>query len=138
MYNAQVNLQELSIVTNEQPHDLVIRLREGGLKAIPELNPTAMPLHFTLLFIFGTHGWDQFKKKWNSPKRVTPREFYVYHLNKRNTGSDYIFKAGRLFQEWILHGWILCENQRLAYQRQNPKTLRAETFQNIQEAVANC
>ena len=70
--------------------------------------------------------------------KVSPREFFVYHLNERHTGSDYIFQARRLFQEWILHAWILCENQRLAYQRQNQKTLRAKTFQNIQEAVANC
>ena len=96
-----------------------------------------MPLHFTLLFVNGTYGYDKFLTHWDGAKRVSPREFFVYHLNERHTGSDYIFQARRLFQEWILHGWILCENQRLAYQRQNQKTLRAETFQNIQEAVAN-
>ena len=98
-----------------------------------------MPLHFTLLFIGGTLGWDQFlqhvivagKKR----VRLSPREFYVFHLNIRNTGSDFLMQAGRLFQEWILFAWITCENQKLAWQRFNQKTLRADTFQNIQEAV---
>ena len=51
VYNVQANLQELSVVTNEQPHDLVINLRGGGLQFISDLNPKAMPLHFTLLFL---------------------------------------------------------------------------------------
>ena len=53
VYNAQINLQELSIVTNEQPHDLVVQLHGGGLRFISDLNPKAMLLHFTLLFITG-------------------------------------------------------------------------------------
>ena len=53
VYNAQTNLQELSIVTNEQPHDLVVQLHGGGLRFISDLNPKAMPLHFTLLLMKG-------------------------------------------------------------------------------------
>ena len=34
VYNVQANLQKLSIVTNEQPHDLVVQLRGGGLHSI--------------------------------------------------------------------------------------------------------
>merc|ERR1712082_127822 len=101
VYNSQSNLQELSVVTNEQPHDLVIQLRGGGLRTISDLNPKAMPLHFTLLFIEGTPGWDKDLKHVDGIKRVTPREFFIYHLNIRNTDSDYIFQARRLLQEWI-------------------------------------
>ena len=118
VYNAQANLQELSIVTNEKPHDLVLQLCGGGLRSISDLNPKAMPLHFTLLFVNGTYGWDQYLTHVDGVKRVSPREFFEYHLNVRHTGSDYLFQARRLFQEWILHGWILCENQRLAFHRQ--------------------
>ena len=59
VYNVQQNLQELSIVTNEKPHDLVIKTRGGRLETISDLNPKAMPLHFTLLFPEGTYGYDQ-------------------------------------------------------------------------------
>lgn len=135
VYNIQANLQELSVVTNEQPHDLVLNLRGGGLQFISDLNPKAMPLHFTLLFPEGTPGWDLHLKHTDQRKPVTPREWFVYHLNIRQTGSDYIFKAKRLFQEWMLSAWIVCENQRLNWLRQNQKTLRADTYQSVQEAV---
>ena len=137
VYNAQTNLQELRIVTNEEKHDLVIHRRSGGgFQKISDLNPKAMPLHFTLLFPAGTPGWDQYlKHRDNDNKRVTPREFFAYHLNKRNTDSDYIFQATRLFQEWILISWITCENQKLAYQQNNQTALRADTYQNVRDFV---
>ena len=137
MYNAQSNLQELSIVTNEKPHDLVLHLCGGGLHTISDLNPKAMPLHFTLLFVNGTYGWDQYATHADSDRCVTPREFFQFHLSIRHTGSDYLFQGNRLFQEWILHAWIVCENQRLAFQRQNQTTLRADTYRNIRDSVAN-
>ena len=137
VYNAQANLQELRIVTNEEKHDLVIQCRAGGLQRISDLNPKAMPLHYTLLFIDGTYGWDQFlTHKDNQRKRVSPREFYAYHMNKRCTGSDYLFEGRRLYQEWILTSWICCENQKLNFARMNQKTLRADIYKNVRDYVS--
>ena len=135
VYNAQVNLAELSIVTNEQRHDVLLNLRGGGLQFISDLNPKAMPLHFTLLFPEGTLGYDQELKHQGGVKRVSPREFFAYHLNTRQDVSGYLFRACRLFQEWILHAWIVCESQRLNYQRQHQQNLRADTYKNLQQAV---
>ena len=52
IYNEQVNLEELRIVTNEEIDklDLVIHRHGGGLETISNLNPNVMPLYFTLLF----------------------------------------------------------------------------------------
>ena len=72
VYNVQGNLQGRSIVHNEKPHDLVLQLRGGGLQRISDLNPKAMPLHFTLLFVNGTYGWDQYKMHVDGDRRVTP------------------------------------------------------------------
>ena len=136
VYNAQANLQELRIVTNEKKHDLVIQCRGGGLQRISDLNPKAMPLHYTLLFIDGTYGWDQYlTHRDNQNKRVSPREFYAYHMNIRSTESDYLFQGRRLFQEWILTSWICCESQKLNYQRMNQVTLRADIYKNVREHV---
>ena len=68
-YNEQVNLQEVSILTNSQPHDLVVQLRGGGLQNISDLNPKGMPLHFTLLFPHGTYGWDPSKRHTDGKRR---------------------------------------------------------------------
>ena len=94
-----------------------------------------MPLHFTLLFPYGTYGWDPSTKHSDGKRRVTTREFYVYHLNQRETKANYIHLAGRLFQEWCCMSWIAVENQKLMYQRMNQKALRADTYKNIRETT---
>jgi hypothetical protein len=134
-YNAQLNLREVSILTNSEPHDLVLQQRGGALQTISDLNPKGMPLHFTLLFPHGTHGWDPEVKHTDGKRRVTTREFYVYYLNERDISRDYIHLARRLFQEWICMAWVAVENQKLMFQRMNQKALRADTYKNIQEAT---
>ena len=87
-YNEQLNLQEVSILTSSERHDLVMEKRGGGLQSISDLNPKGMPLHFTLLFPHGTFGWDPITPQKNGKGRVTTREFYAYHLNQRNGTGD--------------------------------------------------
>ena len=132
-YNAPTNLREISILTNCEPRDLVLRKRGGGPRTISDLNPKATPLHFTLLFPLGTYGSDQYTKHSDGVRRVTPREFYVFHLNKRNGPGDYFLRAGRLLQEWICMAWVTDENQKLQYQRYNQQALRADSFKNVKE-----
>ena len=112
-----------------------LQVRGGSLQDISDLNPKGMPLHFTLLFPYGTYGWDPNSKHSDGKRRVTTREFYVYHVNQRDNKADYLHSAGRLFQEWVCMGWIAVENQKLMYQRMNQKALRADTYKNIRETT---
>ena len=135
-YNLQTSLQEVSILTNEQPNDLILQRRGGGLQYVSDLNPKGMPLHFTLLFPHGTYGWDPEAKHADGKRRITTREFYVFHLNVRDClNQNYLHRSQRLFQEWICMAWVYVENQRLNYHRQNQKALRAESYKNLREAV---
>ena len=137
-YNEQLNLQEVSILTNSQPHDLVLQQRGGGLQSISDLNPKGMPLHFTLLFPHGTYGWNPEERhsvESKSKRRVTTREFYVFYMNQRSRELDYLHLAGRLYQEWICIAWLAVENQKLEYQRRNQKALRADSYKNVREAA---
>lgn len=111
-------------MTREKPHDLVIHKCGGGLQTISDLNPKAMPLHFTLLFPEGTYGYNQDKR----PKTSNKMEFFAYHLKIRQKVSDHLFRAKCLFQECIVHAWITCEHEQLNYQRQYQKDLRADTY----------
>jgi hypothetical protein len=135
-YNEQLCLQEVRIVTNNAPHDLVLYKRGGGLQVVSDQNPSALPLHFTLLFPHGTKGWDQTETRKDGKKRITAREFFAFRTNVRDKASDYLFMAGRLFQEFLCFAWVTVENQRLSYQRQNQKALRADSFRNIRDVVA--
>ena len=134
-YNDQLNLQEVSILTNSQPHDLVLQQRGGKLQSISDLNPKGMPLHFTLLFPHGTYGWNPEDRHTDRKRRITPREFYVFYMNQRDRELDYLHKGGRLYQEWICISWLAVENQKLTYQRMNQKALRADSYKNVKEAT---
>ena len=103
---------------------------------VDDLNPKGMPLHFTLLFPYGTHGWSMDQMHRDNKRSITPREIIAYHLNIRRGGNNnYLHRAGRLFQEYICMGWIQIESQRLKYQAMNQKALRADTYKNVKEAV---
>ena len=94
-YNAPGSLHEVSILTNEQPHDLVLHKRGGGLQTVSDLNPVGMPLHFVLLFVYGTHGWDPTEKHSTGLRRISTREFFCSHLQLRdNPNKNYIHLAG--------------------------------------------
>ena len=82
-YNAPTAFSEVSVLTNESRYDIVVRKRGGGLRDISELNPKSMPLHFTLLFPYGTYGWDVSVKHADGRRRVTIREWYIYHTFSR-------------------------------------------------------
>ena len=123
-YNEQQNLSEVSVLTNSESGDLV-------LKTISDLYPSAQPLHFTLLFPYGTKGYNEADKKRGkdgpiSIRRVTPREFFAFHINMRNYYSDFLFRGGRLFQEYLCITFATMESQRLKYIRFNQKALRAD------------
>ena len=134
-YNAPTNLNEVCILMNPGKHDLVIQRRGGGLQYVNDLNPSGMPLHFTLLFPYGTKGWDS-ESRQTVGRRITPREFYAFHLKvRKGDNDDYLLRASRLFQEWLCMGWVHTEDQRLAYQDMNQKALRADSYKNVQEAT---
>ena len=53
----------------------------------------------------------------------------------RNKEKDYLFKAGRLYQEFLCYAQNTNENQRLNFLRLNQQALRADKFKNIEAVV---
>merc|ERR1711867_212826 len=77
----------------------------GNIQIIREMNHAAMPLHFTLMFPLGTKGWHpDLKQIEGNNKRLTCREFTVFHMNWHSEDDDvnYIHFGSHLFQEWIV------------------------------------
>ena len=87
-YNSPVCLEEVSMLSNNRKHDLVITKRDGRLEIVSEKNQSAMPLHFTLPFPSGTKGWHPgLKQSPDSNKRLTTRDFALFHLACRQEGT---------------------------------------------------
>ena len=60
---------------------------------------------------------------------------YKGRANMRCSESDFLFRFGRLFQEYIWLAFTTMESQRLKYQRNNQNSLRADSYKNIREAL---
>ena len=144
-YNQQYCLEEVSLLTVNGKHDLVLTKKDGRLEIVSEQNHSAMPLHFTLLFPTGTKGWHpDLKQNPGTTKRLTCREFTVFHLNWRQEGVvngvnliNTIHFGGRLFQEWIVIQWLVAENMKLNWLSLNQKSVRADTYDNVRRHVAS-
>ena len=145
-YNLSVSLQEVSLLTDCGRHDLVVTKRDGRLELVSEQNRAAQPLHFTLLCPWGDDGWHPDLRSVITGKRITSREFAVYHMALRNEkltykqaleldDVDYIQSLCRLWQEWLCIMWLGTQNMRLNYQEQNQKALRADTYRNVKRVV---
>ena len=54
----------------------------------------------------------------------------------RKLSSDYLFRFGRLFQEYLCLAFTTIESQRLKYQRDNQKALRADSYKNVKDVIS--
>ena len=136
-YNVQESLSEVSVLANFEPGDMVLRKRGGGLQFVYDIHPSAQPLHFTLLFPLGTKGYNEATRhvKGNTTRRVTPREFFAFHINMRDKSCDFLFRGGRLFQEYLCLAFTTIQSQKLKFHRNNQKALRADTYKNVKEVL---
>lgn len=69
-------------------------------------------------------------------KRVTQQQYYAFQLHQRNDGFKILHNCGRLYQEFIVDAYAQIEQSRLRYLRYNQKSLRAELYKGIADAIA--
>ena len=54
-----LNLHEVAVMWNESPGstDLIVSRKSGGCSVVADIHRSFDPLHFVLLFPYGTDGW---------------------------------------------------------------------------------
>ena len=66
------------------PRDVILQTRDGFLQRIDEYQPSYMPLHYPLLFPYGTDGWSadipRMANSSTSRSTVSMREFYAFRI----------------------------------------------------------
>jgi hypothetical protein len=152
--------------SEDQPQgdrDIILRKKDGSLMQIDQRHPFYVSLHYVLLFPTGQLGWHpriEYKAGEMVPdagelepndgennegqgqpskkrKYITQTEYFSYRLHPRMGESNHIFRAGKLFQEYIVDAWALCEQARLLYVQTHQKELRADTYQGVVDALAS-
>jgi hypothetical protein len=135
--------------------DIVLHLREGGLKRIPEIHRAYAPLHYVLMFPRGEDGWypsiplhnnlsvyqevDEIfsdEDEENKSKYVSAMNYFAYRLQIRSPREPIILhRFGRLFQQWIVDMYAIVEQMRLNYLKFNQKKLRADLYSGLVDAM---
>ena len=140
-YNAPVEGDVAAIIPGDgtedvNTRDIVLSSRHGQcLRRISEWQPSYDPLHYVLLFPYGESGWT-FSLRSADGRRVSLKDFSAHRLHvRRNTMIPH--SAGRLLQVYMVDCYARIEQERLNWQRQNQRSIRAELFQGLQDAVVN-
>src|SRR5688500_16414255 len=82
--------------------------------------------------ILNTVAADGFKDR---QQRLSCREYCAYRLQIRP--HNYLVRAGRLFQQFVVDMYIKIKNTRLDFVRHNQTQLRAKLYQGIMDSINN-
>ncbi|KAI0061143.1 hypothetical protein BV25DRAFT_1775338, partial [Artomyces pyxidatus] len=132
-----VIIPDVSQPTNRR--DIILRKREGPLRRISDGHPAYAPLHYVLLFPYGTHGWEYDLRLHQpdkaEPARLSQTRFYAYRLQTRPGEFPTILHGGRLLQQYIVDAWASADQSRLSFLRRNQSKLRASLYSGLADAM---
>ncbi|PIC42015.1 hypothetical protein B9Z55_009226 [Caenorhabditis nigoni] len=115
-----------------------VHQHSGRLQPLHIIDPNCDPMSYPLLFPTGQSGWHPkipYEKAKGKRQNVTMMEFYSYNLHVRNSFHPF-FRAGKLFQQYVVDVWARVEQNRLNFLRQNQAQLRVESMTGLQDYVS--
>ncbi|XP_060881727.1 uncharacterized protein LOC132953221 [Metopolophium dirhodum] len=142
-YNAPSTSEVAVIITGQQfdKRDIVLRCRDDNLQIISELHRSYDSLQYPLMFPYGEDGYSidipQVDPVTRVPtqKKVSCMNYYCYRIMERQNNSNHLLRYGMLFNQYIVDQYAKIESERLAFIRHNQKTLRAESYIHLQDAL---
>ena len=138
---------EITVIISDENSDPscrdIILAERGGPADQPRchrINATHaayMPLHYVLLFPYGDHGWHfGLRLRGNRERdRLTLRQYLRFHLHIR-VGRELVpFAYCRLFQQYLVDAWAICDQHQLDWLRTHQANLRAELYNGVADAL---
>ncbi|PIA53922.1 hypothetical protein AQUCO_00900472v1 [Aquilegia coerulea] len=104
--------------------DIILHLKNNNLQRISECHPLYLPSHYVLLFPTGDLGWSTDMK-------------HLDVKNERTTEYSALFRAGLLFQQFIVDAWASYEQNRLYWIRTHQADLRCDVYSGLTDIVTN-
>ncbi|XP_019188283.1 PREDICTED: uncharacterized protein LOC109182587 [Ipomoea nil] len=129
--------------TSIEERDIIVQSKGGQLQRITELNPSYLPLQYPILFPYGEDGYREDiafadvvgRRSSGGRQRISPREFFYYRIQSRQSAPSTILFAKRLFQQFVVDGYTMVESGRLIYIRTHQKSLRCESYSGLTDAL---
>ena len=127
--------------------DIILASRNGpqgvdGLRRVPTTTPAYVPMHYVLMFPRGDNGWGlslqlRCGHKERKRTRLTQAMFSRFYLHPRRHSRVVPFAFHKLFQQYVVDAWAVCEQSKLAWVRNNQSTLRRDIYRGVADAIAN-
>ncbi|CAN6868444.1 unnamed protein product [Brassica oleracea] len=121
--------------------DIIVQHRSSGLQHISDMHPLFMTLQYPILFPYGQIGFNENIPVINTdgePRKrgyITKREYFAHQIQTRLAEGMVIVRSKRLFHQYIVDAFTCIEQERLRWFRLNQKKIRADLYNNIQDAV---
>jgi Helitron helicase-like domain at N-terminus len=102
----------------------------GGIVCINEKAPMVDTLNYPLLLPYGQHTWREGMRKANG-KKLTLLEYYNFMIQQRDGYSNFLLRADKLMQEFMVSAALRVEFDRLNFFRNpvNQAAIRADLYQ---------
>lgn len=85
----------------------------------------------------GDLGWHWGLRLSDASTRLTQRVYYRYRLHQRATEYPTIFLSKRLFQQYLVDAWAICDQNKLDWIRNHQSDIRADLYNGLQDALIN-
>ena len=128
--------------------DIILRSRTTKgeeLARIDDGHPAYAPLHYVLLFPYGTNGWHRdlvhrippgvlVPPDWVAP-RISQTQYSSFRLHSHQNEYATLHRCGRLFQQYIVDMWASADQTRLSFLRFNQGKLRATLYSGLEDCL---
>ncbi|OBZ69834.1 hypothetical protein A0H81_10535 [Grifola frondosa] len=122
--------------------DIILRLHSGPLQRISESHPAYSPLHYAILFPYGTPGWH-----WEMRLRshddsdnaeqhaLSQTRFYAYRLQVHRNEFSTILRGGRLLQQYMVDAWAASDQCKLNFLTHHQDNLCVSVYRGLEDAL---
>jgi len=124
-------------------HNTNAESNEYSYHRIHETHAAYMPLHYVMLFPKGDYGWNwgltlniTDSNATNEDRRLPQRAYYRFRLHLRENEFSTLFYAKRLFQQYVVDAFAICDQTALNWIRSNQSSIRADVYNGVADAVS--
>jgi hypothetical protein len=123
--------------------DLHLSLRaslDGLLERVSLCNPNYLPLQYVLLYPYGERGWSPNLRLTTNEDRVRERlslrDYHAHRLFPRLDDFNAIFRAKRLFQQYVVDAAATIEKNRMVWFENHQRQIRADLYKGVEDSLS--
>ncbi|KAI5403349.1 hypothetical protein KIW84_050784 [Lathyrus oleraceus] len=142
LYNQHTVSEVTTLIVGDigttEERDIIMQDKGGQLQRIDEFHTTYLAFHYPLIFPYGEDGYrpniahrDLNIFDVTRRNRLTIREWLAFRIQTRCDEENNLLLSRRLFQQFLVDGYIMLEGEILNWLRKNQSKLRVSKFTSL-------